>query len=422
MARRHFWRRTAPTEGENMNRKAFAAGALLLLAMSHASAAGCRPDDLLRPHQECPIHDTAASLKVNADAELCELPSLPGEGCAQDGWITSNGIINGSAYQYEARSTRKGWEIVSISPEPPNRNQWPRTVGSIGSRTITQGDTITLDASALFEDPDGDDLAFEVDHSFDFSDYEVEIGDSTAAITVESVGKGKFTLRAWDPGGLFQTLDMIVEVLPRRDPVAHFIPLFLSSWNTGREGFVRIINKSGVKGEVVIEARDDEGAQYDALSINLPARNSIHFNSSDLEDGNAGKGIGRGIGRGQGDWSLYVSSTLDLDVLVYVRTDDGFVTSLHDVVVADHNGSHRVVFFNPGSNHRQVSKLRVVNLGSETATVKVRGLDDKGVESADTAVFEVPAGGARSLSAHDLESGTGTDGGLDYARASGSSP
>ena len=85
----------------------------------------------------------------------------------------------------------------------------------------------------------------------------------------------------------------------------------------------------------------------------------MHFNSEDLETGNLDKGLSGGVGAGVGDWRLRVSSRLSLEVLVYIRTEDGFLTSMHDVVPETAAG-HRVAIFNPGRNINQVSRLRVL--------------------------------------------------------------
>ena len=75
----------------------------------------------------------------------------------------------------------------------------------------------------------------------------------------------------------------------------------------------------------------------------------MHFNSKDLEDGNAGKGLTGSAGPGQGDWRLELTSELDIEALSYIRTTDGFLTAMHDTVpVVD--GRHEVAIFNPGSN------------------------------------------------------------------------
>ena len=46
---------------------------------------------------------------------------------------------------------------------------------------------------------------------------------------------------------------------------------------------------------------------------------------------------------------------------------------MHEVVPFE-GGRHRVAIFNPGSNDRQVSRLRVVNPGPRAARVTVRGV------------------------------------------------
>ena len=84
---------------------------------------------------------------------------------------------------------------------------------------------------------------------------------------------------------------------------------------------------------------------------------------------------------------------MDLMVLSYARTTDGFLTSLHDLAPVAEDGSHRVVFFHPGSNTGQVSKLRLVNDGNSTASLTVTGIDDSGSASG-TVTLRVPAGSA----------------------------
>ena len=124
------------------------------------------------------------------------------------------------------------------------------------------------------------------------------------------------------------------------------------------------------------------------------------------EAGNADKGLDGGVGVGRGDWRLEVTSELDLMVLSYARTADGFLTSLHDLAPFAEDGGHRVVFFNPGGNRRQVSKLRLINDGERAARVSITGIDDRG--SASGAVsLGVPAGSALTFTAAELEAGDG---------------
>ena len=136
-----------------------------------------------------------------------------------------------------------------------------------------------------------------------------------------------------------------------------------------RQGFVRLVNRSDRPGTVSIEAIDDAGASAGTIDLALSPGQAVHFNSNDLENGNAAKGIVAGVGAGQGDWRLRLaadSADLDLNVLSYVRTGRGFLTGMHDLVppqAAHGDFGHRYVvpIFNPASNRRQVSKLRLFN-------------------------------------------------------------
>ena len=172
----------------------------------------------------------------------------------------------------------------------------------------------------------------------------------------------------------------------------------------GYQGFVRIINRSGESGEVRIDAIDDEGTEFGSVTLAIEANETKHFNSGDLESVNADKGLSGDIEPGVGDWRLRLSSSLDLVVLSYLRTEGGFLTSMHDVVPAT-EGGYRVAIFNPGSNENQVSRLRVINPGGEPAEVTVEGIDNKGESSTGTVNFSVPAGASRTLTARELESG-----------------
>ena len=192
------------------------------------------------------------------------------------------------------------------------------------------------------------------------------------------------------------------------------IPLFPAASDThGRQGFARIINNSTEAGEVSISAFDDEGESYGPLRLSLNANETAHFNSDDLESGNPGKGLTGFTGAGRGDWRLELTSELDIEVLSYIRTGDGFLTSMHDRAPRGIEG-YRVPFFNPGSNSAQESLLRLVNPGQTVATVTIAGTDDSGAAGTGTVTATVPPGAAMTFSATELESGgaTGLDGAL----------
>ena len=197
------------------------------------------------------------------------------------------------------------------------------------------------------------------------------------------------------------------------DAPGHVVPLFPASADSLRQGFLRVINHSDRSGEVEVRAYDDRGVRFGPATLRLDANETVHFNSTDLEEGSESKGLSNGIGSSSGDWWLALSSDLDIEALSYIRTKgDGFLTSMHDVVPSDESDSYRVAFFNPGSNHRQVSRLRLVNAGGRSAQVTISGVDSSGTSPGGNVGLALPAGSARTLSARELETGAGLRGAL----------
>lgn len=190
------------------------------------------------------------------------------------------------------------------------------------------------------------------------------------------------------------------------------IPWFLAARNAaqGRQGFARLINHSARTGTVRIHAIDDSGAATGSIDLALQAGETVHFNSDDLEAGNPAKGIAAGIGPGVGDWRLALETDLDLNALAYVRTAQGFLTSMHDLVPrrqAPYDSSNRYVvpIFNPASNRRQVSQLRLFNLGDQQAAVTITGLDDNGEPHGGGVRLALAPNAARTFTAEELERG-----------------
>ena len=192
----------------------------------------------------------------------------------------------------------------------------------------------------------------------------------------------------------------------------HLVPMFPSASDATLQGFVRVVNHSSESGEVSVLAIDDTGVSYGPLTLSIDAGQTAPFNSDDLETGNADKGLSGGTGAGQGDWYLDLASDLDVEVLSYIRTTDGFLTSMHDLAPAA-EGEHRIAIFNPGSNDRQVSRLRLINAGDAEAQVTIEGVDDRGLSPGGAVQLTVAAGATTTLTAAQLESGgTGLTGAL----------
>ena len=190
----------------------------------------------------------------------------------------------------------------------------------------------------------------------------------------------------------------------------HSLPLVLPAGGA-QTGFVRIANNADQAGTVRITAIDDTGERFGPINLALDGNEAVNLNSRDLEQGNARKGLSVGAGDGSGSWRLVLETALNITPLAYIRTGDGFVTAMHDVAGTTEADTwrYRVLFFNPASNVRQVSRLRLINAGGTAAEVEITGRDDAGMAApGGTVNVEIPAGGARTLTAQALEAGAGT--------------
>ena len=217
-------------------------------------------------------------------------------------------------------------------------------------------------------------------------------------------------------GGLASPLDIGEGALPattgHRVGPPPSVPLLPAAGNaSGRQGFVRVISHSAEAGEVAVTAFDDTGTKFGPVTMSIGANASAHFNATDLEAGNAAKGLAEGIGSGVGDWRLEFGGAPAVEAIGYVRHSDGFLTAVQDVAPQS-AGVHSLATFNPASNHNQVSRLRIVNLGQGTASVKVTGVDDAGLSPGGAVELSLPAGAAEVCDAPELESGTGLSAGL----------
>lgn len=184
----------------------------------------------------------------------------------------------------------------------------------------------------------------------------------------------------------------------------HEAVVFPPASDASRQGFLRIINHSDRTGEVRITAIDDDGGRRGPVTLSIDNRKTVHLNSDDIEQGNPAKGLEDGTGAGNGTWRLELASDLDIEVLAYIRTPDGFLSPMHDVVPVREDGRHTVAFFHPGGNGGPAAKLRLINPGKETANVTITAVDDQGAAATGVDV-PVPAGGSRTLTAEELESG-----------------
>ena len=190
------------------------------------------------------------------------------------------------------------------------------------------------------------------------------------------------------------------------------IPLFAPASSTEfPQGVLRIVNGEDNAGTVSIWAIDDAGIRTGPATFTFNASAAIEFDASELAAGNAAKGLTGGVGRLTGEMRLEIETDLDIVPLAFARSADGTLSAVHDTVdgvLSGEPGSNRydVPLFYPASEVVQASRLRLINLEDEPASVTIRGRDDFGAEAPGGSVrLIIPAGGARTLTALQLEAG-----------------
>lgn len=188
-----------------------------------------------------------------------------------------------------------------------------------------------------------------------------------------------------------------------QDYKLNYVPL---STNADQQGFIRIVNDSSTSGLVYIDAIDDSG-RSDFTYVRLNAGESKQLTISDIENGNASKGVSFGIGPGIGSWRLTVSSSNIIMVMGYIRSPSGFLSPMHASSQAYLGGIyHSVPMFNPGSNANQQSRLRIINNSNYSNDFLISGIDDNGTDAPNGSVsITLGANEAATFSSQDLENG-----------------
>ena len=231
-------------------------------------------------------------------------------------------------------------------------------------------------------------------------------------------GQGRWRLSVAASGGDVQVMNLLVNPNGRLTNLSasgrvksgvHTLPLVfpVPDFNEGTQGFARIVNHSDAAGTVEIHGIDDTGASHGPVTLALDGQEVVHLSSHDLEAGNAAKGLPEGLGDGDGYWRLTLSTELEIETLAYVRTQDGIVTSIHEVAKTTLGGEdetvHYVPFFNVVRSMRQVSWLRLSNSGRRDVEVTIESRNPAGLEAPEGAVrLTLPAGQACMLNAQML--------------------
>ena len=192
----------------------------------------------------------------------------------------------------------------------------------------------------------------------------------------------------------------------------HVVPYFPVASDGFVQGFVRIANHSDKAGTVVIHGIDDAGARYEPIPLALGARETRSFRADHLVACGFAKRVSGSPGEDEdeaGNWRFSLATELDMEALGYIRTQDGFMSSMHETARTtrgpDGRTIHHVPFFNPGRERSPASHLRLVNPGDREVVVTIAGRDDAGEASSEEVRLSLPGGTACRLGASALESG-----------------
>ena len=188
------------------------------------------------------------------------------------------------------------------------------------------------------------------------------------------------------------------------------VPLFVpASTPGGPQGVLSILNVGDASSTVTVYGIDDAGTRFGPATFALGAWAAAEFDAADLANGNAGKGLTGSLGTGTGEWRLEIDTDLPIEPLAYVRAPDGTLSVMHDTVRGTEvagRSIYRVAIFNPSTDASQSSRLRLINPDDAVATVTIGGRDDTGAAASGGEVkLTVPANGARTLTAQQLEAG-----------------
>ena len=180
------------------------------------------------------------------------------------------------------------------------------------------------------------------------------------------------------------------------------VPLLISSNHKTREGVLRIVNHSEINGSVTILACDDTGEVFGPITVPVFASETRYIDSKDLEEGNEGKGIFQGIGKGRGDWHVYLRSLLDIEVMAFARSANGFLTSTHDTVFADDDGAYHVSLLDFDDTNAHSFLIRLVNAERDGVAVNLKIYSQGSTDPPSLAQLTLDDSEAREIRLADL--------------------
>ena len=118
--------------------------------------------------------------------------------------VTVTAVAKGTATVTTTATDTEGLSAAQAFQVTVRPNRAPRPVGTISARTLSPGETVAVNASQYFADPDGDALTYTATSS-NTNVAGVSVSGSTVTITAVAAGIATITITARDPGGLTAT-------------------------------------------------------------------------------------------------------------------------------------------------------------------------------------------------------------------------
>ena len=264
-------------------------------------------------------------------------------------------------------------------------------------------------------------LKIPANQSLQFTTKDLEAGNTAKGLTnnlCNGQGKWTFSFRSGSEVkvmSFIRTKDGFLTGLNTSVPTSgnhHYVYFLNPASNKNQESLVRVVNLGGSEVDVSIDAIDDKGvSSTGSTSLKLKAYEAKQLTATDLESGNAAKGLTGGLGVGSGKWQLDLFSPLDLSVTSMIRTKDGFLTNLSGVASKNLTNITELYYVNPASETVKKNFIRLINRSSQSGTITIAGIDDNGA-AAPGGNVTITLGGNQSMqvTVEDLENGNVTKG------------
>ncbi len=106
------------------------------------------------------------------------------------------------------------------------------------------------------------------------------------------------------------------------------VPMFNPADNPNQVSALRLVNPNNANVSLTIRGVDDAGRASNPATLTLAANAAVEVSATELEQGNAAKGVTGGLGNGTGKWTLTVTASAPVKVMSLLRDPKGYLTNL----------------------------------------------------------------------------------------------